>query len=100
MNAVIMDNVTLGDESIVGALSFISEGKKIPSRSLVVGNPGKVIRKVTDEMIAWKTQGTVLYQALPAVCFETLKRCLPLKSPPAKKNNLTKDYINWKKIKK
>jgi phenylacetic acid degradation protein len=41
MNAVIMDRVVLGDESIVGALTFIKEGEIIPNRSLVVGNPGK-----------------------------------------------------------
>src|SRR5947207_7586970 len=64
MNAVIMDNVELGDECIVGALSFIKEGEKIPSRSLVAGNPGKIIKAVSDEMIAWKTTGTALYQAL------------------------------------
>src|SRR5258705_6866043 len=33
MNSVIMDNVELGDESIVGALTFIKEGEKIPPRS-------------------------------------------------------------------
>src|SRR5438105_497371 len=38
MNSVIMDNVELGDESIVGALSFIKADEKIPSRSLLVGN--------------------------------------------------------------
>ncbi len=62
MNAVIMDEVDLGDECIVGALCFIKQGEKIPYRSLVVGNPGKVIKTVTDEMMAWKTEGTKLYQ--------------------------------------
>jgi hypothetical protein len=33
---------------------------------------------VSDEMIAWKKQGTALYQQLPAECFETLKVCEPL----------------------
>jgi phenylacetic acid degradation protein len=65
MNSVIMDNVVLGDESIVGALTLIKEGEKIPRRSLVVGNPGKIIKEVSDEMIKWKTEGTALYQALP-----------------------------------
>lgn len=78
MNAVVMDNVELGDESIVGALTFIREGEKIPSRSLVVGNPGKIIKKVTDEMIAWKTEGTRLYQQLPGEMAKTWKKCRPL----------------------
>src|SRR6201989_617693 len=62
MNSVIMDEVDLGDECIVGALTFIKTGEKIPARSLVAGNPGKIIKQVSDEMIAWKTDGTRLYQ--------------------------------------
>src|ERR1044071_1881649 len=48
MNSVIMDNVELGDETIVGALCFIRQGEKIPPRSLVVGNPSKIIKPVSD----------------------------------------------------
>ena len=51
MNSVIMDNVQLGDECIVGALSFIKEGDVFEPRSLIVGNPGKKIKEVTDEMM-------------------------------------------------
>ena len=78
MNAVIMDEVDLGDESIVGALCFIKQGEKIPRRSLVVGNPAKIVREVSDEMMAWKTEGTRLYQQLPQQCFDTLIPCEPL----------------------
>jgi carbonic anhydrase/acetyltransferase-like protein (isoleucine patch superfamily) len=78
MNAVIMDEVELGDECIVGALAFIKQGEKIPSRSLLAGNPAKVIKQVSDEMITWKTEGTKLYQRLPKDCFNTLKLCEPL----------------------
>lgn len=80
MNAVIMDNVELGNESIVGALTFIKQDEKIPSRRLVAGNPGKIIKEVSDEMLAWKTEGTKLYQQLPAECFESLKPCEPHRS--------------------
>ena len=69
MNAVIMDNVDLGDECIVGALTFIKADEKIAARSLVVGNPSKIIKQVSDEMINWKTEGTKLYQ-------QYLKKCL------------------------
>ena len=78
MNAVIMDEVDLGDESIAGALCFIRQGEKIPPRSLVVGNPSKIIRQVSDEMLAWKSEGTRLYQQLPRQCFQTLQPCEPL----------------------
>ncbi|MBL7732037.1 MAG: transferase hexapeptide repeat family protein [Chitinophagaceae bacterium] len=78
MNAVIMDNVILGDECIVGALSFIKQGENIPARSLVAGNPAKIIKEVSDEMINWKTEGTRLYQSLPAEMHAGWKPCEPL----------------------
>src|SRR3954462_4448963 len=65
MNSVIMDNVVLGDECIVGALSFIKAGEQFERRCVIAGNPAKKIKEVSDEMIAWKTQGTQLYQQLP-----------------------------------
>ena len=65
MNAVVLDGVRLGDESIVGALTLVKANTNWPKRSLIVGNPGKSIGSVTDEMIAHKIEGTALYQALP-----------------------------------
>lgn len=96
MNAVIMDNVELGDECIVGALSFVKEGEKIPYRSLVAGNPGRIIKKVSEEMIAWKTEGTKLYQQLPAECFKGLKPCRPLRKSTKNPFISPKKYKNWK----
>ena len=72
MNAVVMDEVELGEECIIGALTFIKAGEKIPPRSLVAGNPGKIIKEVSDEMIQWKSAGTALYQKLPAECHLSL----------------------------
>jgi len=82
MNAVLMDDADLGDESIVGALAFVKAGMKIPPRSLLVGNPAEIIRTVSDEMLDWKTKGTQLYQKLPADCFESLKAVEPLRELP------------------
>lgn len=82
INAVIMDNVELGDECIIGALTFIKQDEKIPPRSLVAGNPGKIIKEVSDDMIAWKTEGTRLYQALPADMRNYWQSCEPLREPP------------------
>jgi len=97
MNAVIMDNVELGDECIVGALTFIKQDEKIPARSLVAGNPGKIIKQVTDEMINWKTEGTKLYQSLPKEMFESWKECEPLREIPADLSKQDKTYQSWKK---
>ena len=80
MNAVIMDNVILGDECIIGALSFIKADEVFESRSLIVGNPAKKIKDVRDEMINWKTAGTDLYRQLPKDMFESWKPCEPLRT--------------------
>lgn len=97
MNAVLMDEVELGDECIVGALSFIRQGEKIPPRSLVAGNPARIIREVSDEQIAWKTEGTRLYQELPRWCAETLKPCEPLREALPQTPLIRKDYQPFKK---
>lgn len=78
MNSVLMDHVELGDESIVGALTLVREGEKIPTRSVIVGNPAKIVGAVSDQQLAWKTEGTQLYQTLPSVCGASLKPCKPL----------------------
>lgn len=99
MNAVIMDEVEIGDESIIGAMTFINANTKIPSRSLVVGNPGKIIKQVSDEMIAWKTKGTRLYQTLPKDCYDSLRECEPLREMPANRPTQESLYKTWNKIK-
>ena len=82
MNTVIMDDAEIGDESIVGAMAFVKAETIILKRSLVVGNPAKVIKEVSDEMIAWKTKGTELYQQLPRDCHDSLREVEPLREIP------------------
>lgn len=93
MNAVIMDRVELGDECIVGALTFIKQEEKIPPRSLVVGNPGRILRNVTDAMMSWKTEGTRLYQELPAQCHDRLRPCEPLDIPQPDRPRAEGNYL-------
>jgi phenylacetic acid degradation protein len=95
MNAIIMDNVLLGDECIVGALSFIKADEIFESRSLIVGNPAKKIKEVTNEMIQWKTKGTVLYQQLPKDMFNSWKECEPLKTVPENMQSQPTNYKTW-----
>ncbi|MEM6632129.1 MAG: transferase hexapeptide repeat family protein [Bacteroidota bacterium] len=82
MNSVIMDEAEIGEECIVGALCFVKAKMVIPKRSLVVGNPAKIVREVSDEMIKWKTQGTELYKELPGMCTGSLKVVEPLRKIP------------------
>jgi phenylacetic acid degradation protein len=98
MNSVIMDNVELGDECIVGALTFIKADEKIPARSLVAGNPGRIIKQVSDEMIQWKTQGTRLYQSLPKDMFEHWQPCEPLRELDADRPAQESLYKTWNEM--
>ena len=95
MNSVVMDNVELGDECIVGAMSFLKEGMQIPERKLVVGNPAKIVKDVSDEMIEWKTKGTKLYQQLPGQLHDSLKKCEPLREEPEDRPSQSKEYETW-----
>lgn len=95
MNAVVMDNVNIGKECIVGALAFVKEGMDIPDRKVVVGNPAKIVKDVTDEMAKWKTEGTGWYQRLPKQLHDTLKECDPLREVPQGRRDQSGDYSTW-----
>lgn len=99
MNAVVMDEVEIGEGSIIGALCFIKAGEKIPPRSLVAGNPGRIIKEVSDDMLSWKTQGTRLYQMLPGECRAFWEPCEPLREMPADRPVQESLYDTWKKVK-
>ena len=96
MNAVVMDNVKVGKECIIGALAFLKEGMTIPDRKVVVGNPAKIIKDVTDEMADWKTEGTGWYQRLPKELHETLKECKPLREIPDDRKDQESGYQTWR----
>ena len=92
MNAVIMDHVELGDGSIVGALSLVKQGEKIPAGVVVAGNPARVIRELSEEMAAWKTEGTRLYQLLPDKYLKTLREVEPLREVPPNRPMQSRGY--------
>ena len=100
MNSVIMDNVELGDECIVGALSFIKADEKIKSRSMMAGNPAKMIKEVSDEMMEWKTMGTALYQQLPSEMKAFWKACEPLNEIPEFQPSQEFLYKTWNEIRR
>ena len=99
MNSVIMDDVEIEAESIIGALCFVPAKMHIPKRSLVVGNPAKIIKEVSDEMIAWKTKGTALYQALPKECQDSLIEVEPLREIEENRPSQEKMFETWEKVK-
>src|ERR1043166_2496273 len=100
MNAVVMDNATIGAECIVGALTFVPADMQIPDRKVVVGNPAKIVKDVSDDMIAWKTEGTRLYQALPKQLYATLEPCEPLREVPRDRPQQQMSYRTWNEMKR
>lgn len=97
INSVIMDHVVLGDECIVGALAFIKEGEQFPRRSLIAGLPAKLVKRVSNDMMSWKKDGTALYQALPSQMHETSRPCEPLRKLAGKSVAPSGEYLTWKK---
>lgn len=64
MNSVIMDNAVVGESAIVAAQSFVKAAMEIPARTLAAGVPAKVMRELSEQEMAWKVEGTQLYQQL------------------------------------
>ena len=52
IGAVILNGVRIGKNCIIGANALITEGKVIPDNSLVMGQPGKVVRERDPDHIA------------------------------------------------
>ena len=52
IKSVILNGAVIGKNCLIGANALVGEGKVIPDGSLVIGSPGKVARKLTDEEIA------------------------------------------------
>ena len=100
MNAVVMDNAVVGAGCVVGALCFVPADMRIPERKVVVGNPAKVVKDVSDEMLAWKTEGTRLYQGLPARLHAKLRACEPLREVPPDRRVQESGYRTWKETKR
>jgi carbonic anhydrase/acetyltransferase-like protein (isoleucine patch superfamily) len=95
MNAVVMDNAIVGSGCVVGALCFVPTGMEIPPRKVVVGNPAKIIKDVTDEMLAWKSAGTALYEQLPAAMRDSWKPVEPLRAMTESRPSQSSVLKNW-----
>lgn len=65
MGAVLLNGVHVESDSIIAAGTLLTEGTRIPARSLVMGRPGKVKRPLTDEEVAeirWYADNYVRYR--------------------------------------
>lgn len=78
MNSVVMDDAVIGENSFVAAMSFVGAGIQVEPNSLVAGIPAKVVRSLTEQEVAWKTQGTAGYQRLAIHSLASMKPVTPL----------------------
>ena len=61
IGAVILNNAVIEKNCLVGANTLIPEGKVFPEGSLILGSPGKVVRKLTGEEIAGLQENAAHY---------------------------------------
>jgi phenylacetic acid degradation protein len=94
INAVLMDDVVVGEEALVGAASFVRAGFIVPRRTLVTGVPAREVRKLTEEEIAWKAVGTREYHELAVRCLASLQECEPLTAVPSGREDASQRPVN------
>jgi phenylacetic acid degradation protein len=99
MNSVVMDEANVGAGSVIGALCFVPAKMNIPERSVLVGNPAKIVKEVSDEMLDWKTKGTQLYQSLPQEMRDYWEPCEPLREVETNRPTQEKMFETWERIK-
>jgi len=78
IKAVVMDEAEIGEDALIGAMSFIKSKLAIPPGVLAMGNPARVVRPLTQEEIAWKKHGLAEYQELAEMCLQGLREQEPL----------------------
>lgn len=78
MSAVVMDQAVVGESAIVAAMAFVKAGMVVPARVLVAGMPARIVRDLTEQEMAWKVEGTALYQQLARRSFASLRETVAL----------------------
>jgi carbonic anhydrase/acetyltransferase-like protein (isoleucine patch superfamily) len=63
-NSMVLRGVKIGENSLVAAGSILTENMEVPPRSLVMGAPAKVARKLNDEDIEWIEWSVALYMKM------------------------------------
>jgi len=81
MSAVVLDHAVVGAESLVAALSLVKNDMIIPPRSLLAGNPARLIRTFTAEQITWRNDGDGAYERLTKAMLRDFAECVPLAAP-------------------
>jgi phenylacetic acid degradation protein len=81
MNGVVLDNARIGDESLIAALSLVKSETDAPPRSLIAGNPAKIVRELRENQVVWRMGEDGEYVRLARRSLASLKECAPLSAP-------------------
>lgn len=88
MHSVVLDGSDIGEESLVAALSLVKYDSVFPARSLIAGNPARVVRELAEDAIRWRNNGDGEYQRLADRSLAALVECAPLSEPePDRRRN-------------
>ncbi|WP_240334380.1 phenylacetic acid degradation protein PaaY [Sphingobium estronivorans] len=93
MNAVILDNAVIGAENLVAALSLVKSDMETPPRSLVAGNPAKVIKSFEPHQVTWKNDGEGEYQKLARAALTGMVEVDPLTAPEPERQRIRSDAV-------
>jgi phenylacetic acid degradation protein len=89
MNAVVLDEAVIGPESLIGALSLVKSDMRAPARSLIAGNPAKIVRELPPEAVIWKNDGDGEYQRLARQSLADFAECEPLTEAEADRRRVS-----------
>jgi carbonic anhydrase/acetyltransferase-like protein (isoleucine patch superfamily) len=64
MGAIVLNDAKISTNTIVGAGSLVTQGKVFPERVLILGNPAKVIRSLSEDEIAAIQKSADIYVKL------------------------------------
>ncbi|QGP80569.1 phenylacetic acid degradation protein PaaY [Sphingobium sp. CAP-1] len=93
MNAVILDNAIVGPENLVAALSLVKSDMETPPRSLVAGNPAKVVKTFEPHQVTWRNDGDGEYQKLARAALTGIVEVEPLTAPEPDRQRIRSDAV-------
>jgi phenylacetic acid degradation protein len=99
MNAVVNDNAEVGEDAMVAALAFVKAEAQIPARALAAGAPARVLRSLTAQELAWKTENMQHYQALAVRSANTMRRVEALTAPEPERARFDSSAIPLSELK-
>ncbi len=81
IRAVVLNEAVIGEQCLVGAGAIVTEGKRFPPRTLLLGAPARVARELTDKDLALLDTAARNYMRRAAMYRASLQRAEPFAAP-------------------